>query len=244
MAGWGVRMTTPKEIQTLLGFERQKQLLGCGENSGNCLIELGNALGVDGLLLGDLARIGSDFQLNVKVVAAADGKLLSSHSERVDAEAKLLDAFNRAGRKLAVDAAQKLSRKLPPPSAEFLAGMGRNTNVLDALKLYDTPLRPLSWIPAATGVLFAGGGALFLIQADARFKELTSTAQLIEEPRARDLRDGGMRAQTLGWTGVGIGAAGFALSAGMFLWAREITDSPGVAVVPGPSGLSITGVLP
>lgn len=243
MAGWGARMTTPKEIQALLGFERQKQLLGCSDEGTSCLTELGNALGVDGLLLGDLARVGKDFQLNAKVVAAADGALLSSYSERVDDESKLLDAFNRAGRKLTVDAAEKLKKKLPPPSKEFLAGMGK-VNALEALKLYETPLRPLAWIPLAAGALAAGGGAFFLVQADAQYRELTSTSGLIEEPRARALRDGGMQAQTLGWTGVGIGAAGLVISAGMFLWAREVVDSPRVAIVPGPSGFGVAGVFP
>src|SRR4051812_9527469 len=53
----GVRVVTEQEISALLGLERQREILGCAE--GSCLIELGNALGVDGVLLGHVAKIGT-----------------------------------------------------------------------------------------------------------------------------------------------------------------------------------------
>ena len=39
------------DIATLIGLERQKQLQGCGEDSESCMAELGNALGVEGVLV-------------------------------------------------------------------------------------------------------------------------------------------------------------------------------------------------
>ncbi|MDQ3266258.1 MAG: hypothetical protein M3Y59_21860 [Myxococcota bacterium] len=48
LAHRGLGVTTAAEISTLLGLERQKQLLGCAD----CQVELGNALGVQGMVQG------------------------------------------------------------------------------------------------------------------------------------------------------------------------------------------------
>lgn len=54
------------EIATLLGVERQKQLLGCSDTS--CVAELAGALGAPYLMSGSLARLGDVYQLNVQVI--------------------------------------------------------------------------------------------------------------------------------------------------------------------------------
>src|SRR5881398_1613253 len=43
------------DVTQLLGFERQRQLLGCKEDS--CLAELGGALGVDYLVTSQLGKL-------------------------------------------------------------------------------------------------------------------------------------------------------------------------------------------
>ncbi len=52
----GIRVVTARDISVLLGFERQKQLLGCSDD-GMCMAELGNALGVQGVLSRCLSRL-------------------------------------------------------------------------------------------------------------------------------------------------------------------------------------------
>lgn len=57
----GVHVTTQSEIGTLLGFERQRQLMGCSDDgSASCLAELSGALGValQGYWGGVVARDG------------------------------------------------------------------------------------------------------------------------------------------------------------------------------------------
>src|SRR4051812_17891778 len=54
------------EIQTLIGVDRQKQLLGCSE--GSCLTEMAGALGAPYLMSGSLAKVGDIFQLNIQVI--------------------------------------------------------------------------------------------------------------------------------------------------------------------------------
>src|SRR5437870_2729549 len=56
-----------KDIQTLLGMERQKQMVGCRETGSTCLAELGGAVGARFILTGTLARLGSaSFQLSLQ----------------------------------------------------------------------------------------------------------------------------------------------------------------------------------
>src|SRR3990172_8953663 len=43
----GLEVTSPRELTALLGLERQRQLLGC-EDDSSCLIEIAGAIGVDG----------------------------------------------------------------------------------------------------------------------------------------------------------------------------------------------------
>src|SRR5688572_14795206 len=74
LADAGLRVATQKEIGTLIGIERQKQLLGCADDATTCSIEMANALGTDALLVGDIARFGADtFQLNLKIISSRDG---------------------------------------------------------------------------------------------------------------------------------------------------------------------------
>jgi hypothetical protein len=54
-----------RDIATMLGVERQKQLLGCSDAQGSCLTELVGALGARFVLSGTLARLGDAYQLTL-----------------------------------------------------------------------------------------------------------------------------------------------------------------------------------
>jgi TolB-like protein len=62
------RVMTSKDIQTLLGQERQRQLLGCSEEGGTCLAELAGALGARFVLSGQVAKLGSAYQLTLQTI--------------------------------------------------------------------------------------------------------------------------------------------------------------------------------
>jgi TolB-like protein len=59
------QVISSKEVQTMLGVERQKQMVGCSEGS-SCLTELGGALGARFVMSGSVARLGSSFQLSLQ----------------------------------------------------------------------------------------------------------------------------------------------------------------------------------
>jgi TolB-like protein len=58
-----------RDIETLLGVERQKQLLGCSDTS--CTTELAGALGTRFVLSGTLSKLGETYQLSLQMLEPA-----------------------------------------------------------------------------------------------------------------------------------------------------------------------------
>ena len=85
LAAAGAKVTSDREISAVLGLERKRQLLGCSENSSQCVTELAGALGVDALVVGDVARLQSHYQVNVKLLSVSSTSLLGAESERTGA---------------------------------------------------------------------------------------------------------------------------------------------------------------
>ncbi|MBI5494198.1 MAG: hypothetical protein HY904_04170 [Deltaproteobacteria bacterium] len=75
------------ELQNVVSFEQQKQLLACSDNS--CLAELGAALGVDYLVSGTVGDLGSLYVINLSMVDMHQAKLVG----RVSDEVTSLDQF-------------------------------------------------------------------------------------------------------------------------------------------------------
>src|SRR5690606_27319445 len=55
-----------RDIQAMLGFEREKDVLGCTDAS--CLAEIGGALGVDRILAGHIGMVGETYVVNIKLI--------------------------------------------------------------------------------------------------------------------------------------------------------------------------------
>jgi hypothetical protein len=86
-------VTSQDDIKALLGYERQKALLGCTDAS--CLAEIGGALGVDQMVTGSLSGFGDSLVLVVRVVDVHKGLVLRDATRRLPAAAEnaLLDAI-------------------------------------------------------------------------------------------------------------------------------------------------------
>lgn len=112
----GIRVITAQQITSLLGNARSKAVLGCGDEASTaCLVELANAVGVDGLINGSLGRFGDSYQLNLVVVDARDGSMLGSFSGRADGEKALIELLGAAARELG----PQVGRKLKKPVISF-----------------------------------------------------------------------------------------------------------------------------
>lgn len=128
------RLVSYKETETILGLEKQRQLLTCTEES--CVAELAGALGVDLLLNGMLARVGQTYVLSLRLLNARAGTLVAAVSERTSASSDegVLDLVHPAFQKLITQAglstATGTEPSLPPSSnrrlgtSALLAGGG------------------------------------------------------------------------------------------------------------------------
>jgi TolB-like protein len=56
-----------RDLGSLMGVERQKQLLGCGEDSNSCMAELAGAMAARFVLTGNVSRFGDALQLNLQL---------------------------------------------------------------------------------------------------------------------------------------------------------------------------------
>lgn len=71
----GLDTVSQADVRAMLGFERQKKMLGCQEEA-SCLAEIGGALGVDYLLSGQVGQIGSRYHLSLQLFDARKARVL------------------------------------------------------------------------------------------------------------------------------------------------------------------------
>jgi hypothetical protein len=224
MMGGGVEVITASQISALLGFERQKELLGCSEESSSCVAEIANALGVDGLIIGNVARLDRTLYLQVKIVSARDEKVLATHS----ASASSRDAlFGRIP-----EVARALRRGLAthrPLKAEVAPGSG---------------WRPHAWLPAAGGVGLGVAGGLLYSWGASRHQELTRQDPQLSFNSLEEAQRYARSSVTAQRAGVGLLALGGAalLTAGAMLLFGEASSGAVVAAAPLIGGNEV-GVL-
>ncbi len=99
------------EIRTLLGVERQKQLLGCGDSS--CTAELSGALGARFVLQSTLTRLGDSLQLSLQMLDTAKSQT-QARSVRIARDVKQL------GEVLPWALAEATATPLPPAPSRVL----------------------------------------------------------------------------------------------------------------------------
>ena len=228
LAFQGLKVVTRSEIQALIGLERQKQLLGCGDDSSSCAAELAGAIGSDALLVGDVAKVGDKYRLSVRTIRATNGERLSSAVVTGNSEDGILDAFRLVAPRLAQETTVRFrGEKVPASSAPTLSRTG---------------IRQFFWIPAVVGAAAVGGGAFGMVQARTHYDALRS-ATALEEPEPSRLRNEGQRWQTVGMIGFGLGAAALVTSAGMLLFGSESVVEAGVSIAPTGATFGIAGAF-
>ena len=228
----GVGTVTSTEIAALLGFERQRQLLGCPDDS--CKADVMGQLGVDGVLVGTVTKLDRSYQLDVRILAPGTGVPLAAASANTEDQDRLVGVFTVIAAQLANELSQKLDRRL--------AAQGGVEVVLQPSKV-----KRRSWAPLAAGVAaFAVGGVLLGLARGAYQDLLTPRTfeMAYDQATADAIASRGQTYQTVGWVMVGIGGACVVAAAAMFLLGGNDTVQAGVALVPGGGSIAITGRLP
>ncbi len=92
----GYSVLSPADIQAQLGFDKTKQLMGCTD--GSCVAELAGALGVDFLISGSLAKVGSSIAFEASLIDTAKCSVIRRYSNRIKggSDEEFLDEADRA----------------------------------------------------------------------------------------------------------------------------------------------------
>jgi hypothetical protein len=217
--GGGLHITTPSEIQAVLGNERQQALLGCQEGS-SCLAELSAALGAEYLVVGSVARVGGETVSTLKLVAASNGEVRRAWSKRAADETQLLDFFARTAEEM---------RGLLIPGEEPAPPRSRS---------------PVRFLPIALGgVSFIAGVALFVHAFFQQQRLVKGDPSITSVERAESLAASGRSIEVTAYLLGGVGLALLAGGAAFAVLAPESDVSIGAAWVNGPV-LAFQGALP
>lgn len=231
LATEGIHLVTPKEIGTLLGMEKQRQLLGCSEGAGNCMVELGNALGAAGVLVGDLAKFGDTYQLNLRVLDTQTGKPVTTATQQAKNDGDLPRAFDAAAtdliRGLHAWTGQNVAAKSGNASSSSGAGTATDasgaTGTTDATAVTAQPAarfsRSVAYVPAAiaaAGVVAAGAGFGYAAYAHSELTASPSAGNHLADDAAQGLADRGSTAQLVGEIGTGVAVAAGATAAALW----------------------------
>jgi hypothetical protein len=189
-----VRVLTPKDMITMLGIERQRELLGCADTGSSCLAELGNALGANGVLSGELLAVGKRVQLNLRVIDPNTGKQLASYSDQLGSVDEAFGGLERG--------AEQLETQLLDLWGE------RHSSVRTALTV----------VPLGLGIAAGVTGGVLVGLAYKTYSELTlanmpGTFGGNPDSAATD----GKTFQTSGWVLIGVGIACLVAAAGVWL---------------------------
>ena len=186
-----IEAISSEQIGQMLGFERQKQLLGCSED-GSCLAEIGGALGADYLLTSQLGKLGTRYRLDLQILDAKRAKTVASVGDFLPAEDDAL-ANGVVTMLHAVLSAAKL------PSGDTTASPPSKAAAAELTEKKDVQPVPSSPSHAAAWTLYGIGAALLVGAA-----MMTKETQLTYESSVSDFRAGRTNTtnqSNLGWMG-------------------------------------------
>lgn len=210
-------MVTRSDVASVLGLERQKQLLGCSQESNSCMAELAGALGVADLITGQVAKVGKHYGVILRILQAGDAKVLFSESLTADDEEGVLTAYEGLARR--VEAALLGEPSVGPESS-------------------GAPVRWAPWAAVGAGVLAAAGGGVLLWQSGVQYQNLVALPTGDNAVKQATTAAGTGKAEWVaGWALVGTGAAAVA---GGLLWYFLDRELPPVALTPVHGGAVIS----
>jgi hypothetical protein len=215
LAFQGLEVVTRSEVATLIGLERQRQLLGCSEGAENCMAELAGALGAEAVLVGEVAKVGSTYRLSIRVMASGAPRKLASAAVSGTTEDALLEAFAQVAPSVAREVAVGLGRPVPTPSAS--SGVQRSGT------------KRFAWIPAVVGGVALGVGGVGYFQARGRYEALRAPEAPLQEPRPTQLLNEGKSWQTVGVTALGTAGAALITAGVLYLFGSDTQVQAGVS---------------
>jgi TolB-like protein len=208
-----------EEVRQMLNLEAEKQTLGC-ESDSSCLAQIADALGVDFLITGTLAKVGDNHVFGLRLLNQA------SASAELGVN-KVMPAGN--GVELLAEIGPAVEALLP--QVPLKAGQTRGISPEQARRLTPPPLSPWLFAGAAvtSGVLLLGSGGAAVLQViyQAEYKATAARAKTRVESGAA-LVAAGNNAQAAELTAWSLLAAGL-LATGLTAAMVPLTDFEGIA---------------
>ncbi len=208
------------DLLTLLGLEKQRQLLGCDDTG--CLAAIGGAMGANWLVAGSVGSLGELTRVDVKVLDPRRTVVAARHGFESREVPELL-ARTRA---LVPQLVRVMDPTAPLPEApkvETAAPAARGPGVGPFVLL-------------GAGVAVAGAGAALVVVGNG-FKGEDLSRLTYREAEVRQQQ--AQRKIEIGTAGVAVGAA--AAVAGLVWWlAAPSQSAPAYAVVPVPGGAVVS----
>lgn len=147
-----VSVVSMDEVRAMLDVESQKQLSGCADDS--CLADIADSLGVDGVVIGSIARLNEQVVFGLRRIDQREAKTLGQVTERLTSAngEEVLAAIGPS--------TEKLFGEFP-----LRAGAVRGVSPEIALRLNPPPLSPTVFFvvagsAAVVGVAAAGAAAV------------------------------------------------------------------------------------
>jgi hypothetical protein len=225
---------TSSDMSAVLGFERQKELLGCAE--GGCLAELGAAMGFDGLVVGTVGKVDGHYSLVVKVIKPSDASSLAAYSQQGLTAKGLEQALARAAWELT-------SALAAVPGSSVARPAGTPPLVLLEGSPARVPWRPLAFIPGVLGLGGIGLGAYLHLQAGTAWTRLNSAGLTLSD--ANTALQNGLDAQNAERACFAVGGTLVAAAVVMFALGGSSDTVTPVAWVDGHGAMfGLAGALP
>jgi hypothetical protein len=250
------------DIESILGFEKQKKVLGCSDET-NCLAEVGGALGVEFIIVGTLGRVGALYRLDMKLVETAKSRVRARTGESVEGqEEKLVASVQKAIHRLLDPIANELPLppaptvtsttppvvSTPPASSSSSSSATSHTPPVTTAMLPPAAVEPAersssgswsrrktSYVVGGAGILAVAGGVVFGLSAKSAYDTEKTAAAAGDAAVYKTNRDKAKSNALLADLLYGVGAAG--LGVGTWLFVSSPSSAPvTVGVAPAPNG--------
>lgn len=226
----GTRVVSRDDLTAMLQLEQDKTLLGCKQDT-MCIVEIGGALGVDKLVVGQVGKLATRYVISLRMIDPRQARVDSRVTESYQGdEEQLIRAIRHAGRRL-LGVGQHTHGTLAVSATEEEADV-----YLDAVKRGRLPMPPVAELPAGRHTVRVAKDGFFDWRSDVYVDPAETTAvwARLEERPARWYQKWWV------WTLVGAVVAG-GVTAAVLLAGDDGAPPPHGDVRPGEANIDILG---
>jgi hypothetical protein len=234
--GSSFQVLSSSDFTAMMGLDRQKQLLGCGEQANSCLAELSGALGAPLVVSGSLQRAGGKTRLDLKLMRTVDAVIISRQGAFLESDADVFTVVAPLAKTLAAVALGK-----EPPAAAASAPAAAVVAAPAASQGTSRSVPALIVTAVGAAAAIAGGAVLVVQQLDGDSLSKGISNGSVEVDSAVQSRGAIYSQRTIGFVLVGAGAAIAVGGLTWFLLSGSPAQHAGLAPVPGGAVMTWSG---